>query len=314
MEVIPATTPAPTPTNAQDWMDTRKQAMRVYEWETSARKPTWMTTLAALIVSQLIWAEADTHEASICYATFAARCCCSYDSVSRTVTLLVKHEWVKRRMVTGKYRLSLTPAYLDHVAVKMERPPEAEAFVRWYRELQSKQATGVVSKYSLREMEPTNDERHHANAAEIIQKCGSVERAKAATAFAVKFKSKAIQTIYNLRIIICTQPSFMKEWSAFQKDGTKPSEPMLSKEQEEAKFKQLLLENRLASERWRMNRADKELEAASQAANDAAAHQAMRLGIAPDSFEFVKSGIYSPKKYQQIWETQYQKQQNGGAA
>jgi len=291
------------PLPSQDWMDARQMSRRVYEWETSTRKPDWMTPTQVAIISLLIWASADTHEASFSHGTLAAMCACSYDTMERALKPLVKQGWVTSRRVKGLCRMSLTDAYLSHLAIKLEVTPDAEAFTKWYQELQKSQPAGVVSEYGRKQMDPKNDARHHHNAAEIIQRCGSVERAKAATNFVVKFKKKAIQTIYDLRLIV-NQPSFMEEWKAFEKDGTTPAPSLaIPRETDSVKFERLIRERQQASARWNMNRSDKLLEAAADAANDAAAQQAMKMGVSPD--EFAIKGIWMPNKYREIWKEEY---------
>jgi hypothetical protein len=287
------------------WMHAKERSRRVYEWEFSTRKPIgWMTSTAASIVSELIWASADDHEVSISHSTLAARCCCSPNTVDNALTVLVKNGWVLRRNNKGRANgLSLTGEYLNHLLTdKKEVTPEVRDFIKWYHGLQRSQPSGTVKPYGRRDADPKFNSRHNSNAAEIIERCGSLARAKAATFFAVEHKQKAIQTLYNLKIIVCNQPSFMMEFDSFEAGDTTPV--TTTPEMDQVTLKRLLQDLREAlHERDRLRLTGQEEPRRLDEANNAAATQSMKMGIAPEKFD---KNIYGSRaKWNEIYQSQY---------
>lgn len=278
--------------------------------------------VAVMIITTLIDKGAETHDYSVSTNVLAATLCCGPTLVKKELKTLLAREWITKTRSNGSASwYSLTGKYLSYLETKVEVSEDAKRFSLWFRrELQQKQWT-LVHKYNQRRADdPKREHSRMLNAARILDLCETIDRAKEMSTCAVALHSKqAIQSLYNLLGII-TQKSFSAEFDEWAKNPSMPVAPTPSpiaspskapKENEQAKLDRLVAVQKQAYSILNARRPFvagtglTDLEQAAHAANDAAAHQAMKMGIPPD--EFVFKGVWDGRKYQEIWKSQYEK-------
>jgi len=310
-------------------MDTKKGGLsdhnrntRLSSWLNSMTRPDWMKghPIAVMIVTILIDKGAETHDYSVSANVLAATLCCGPTLVKKELKKLQAREWITRTKSIGSASwYALTGEYQNHLETKVEVSEDAKRFSLWFRrELQQKQ-WALVQRYNQRRADdPKREHSRMLNAARILDVCGTLDRAKEMSKCAVVVHSKqAIQSLYNLLGII-TQKSFPAEFDEWAKNPSAPvtQSPVTSpskapKENEQAKLDRLVLAQKQAYTTLNTRRPFvagtdlTDLEQAAGAANDAAAHQAMQMGIPPD--ELVFKGIWGANNYREIWKTQYER-------
>jgi hypothetical protein len=299
----------------------RNRNTRLSSWLNSTTKPDWMKghPVAVAIVSILIDKGAETHDYSVSTHVLAATLCCGPTLVKKELSILQAREWITKTKSNGSASwYALTGKYQSHLETKVEVSEDAKRFSLWFRrELQQKH-WALVHKYNQRRADnPKREHAHHLNAARVLEVAGSFERAKEmATCAVVLHTSTAIQSLYNVYGIV-NQQSFAAEFEQWLKNPTaltasKPELARVIKEAEQAKLDRLVNAQIQAYDsynKWeRFQPHAPELKGLLQAAldaNDAAAHQAMKMGIPPDDFVYKK--ILAPNRYREVWKMQYEK-------
>ena len=306
----------------QEWKYDQKRSRRLSEWINSTRKPDWMTPTAAYVVALLIERSADDHALQATYDNFASACGCGYTHVKDTLNTLVEKGWVTRDVTKGKASgITLTSAYLNHLYVKTEVTPEAKAFVSWYLRQQSSLPDGIVKPRSIRlAKNPQAEFSRDINAARIIERCGSVTRAKSVVEFMLKhpvYQKRAAQTLYNAKMVL-SQKTFAGEFEAYENGTPTPTSTTAStaapskasQATQELKLKTLVSELAIASQqRNALSKGSDAYTLASLRAdklNREAAHLAMKLGTPPDEL-VMKYHIWGGiPMWGEIWKSQYQ--------
>jgi hypothetical protein len=290
----------------------RNRNTRLSSWLNSTTKPDWMKghPVAVAIVSILI-DKGETHDYSVSMNVLAATLCCGPTLVKKELSILQAREWItKTKSIGSASWYALTGEYQKHLENKVEVSEDAKRFSVWFRREVQQKHWALVHKYNQRRADnPKREHANHLNAARVLEAAGSVERAKEMTTCAVALHtSTAIQSLYNVYGVV-NQQSFAGEFEKWVKNPTVPMMPALKskalKDNGQAKLDQLLNEQKLAVNRRNMMPHDESLAVSADAANDAAARQAMAMGIPPSEFSI--NGIYGSKDYLEIWKTQYEK-------
>lgn len=276
-----------------------QSAALLAKWTTSD-KPDWMSATSAYVVNVLIAHSADDHALKISYVELGAMCGCHQDAVKRAMTKeLTTHKWVtKASSPWSAHEFTLTAEYLKHLKVKVEVNQDAKDFADWFHGVQKKNVKEIKPKIRKSVGAKTYEFRDHTNAARILSRVGGLTEAKTQTEFALTvpaFRKKALQGLYNLKAVLHSQ-SF--------KDQFAHGAPILVADEETAPKKLLRLREELTSakerrkslrqqrnmsfgpEKSKVETALVEQEKVVKAANDAAALQAMTMGISPESRGF----------------------------
>jgi hypothetical protein len=280
-----------------------------FQWLDSAQKPTWMSPLSVGIVGVFIGHNADDHPFPISYSKLGEMLRRSDDAVSTAVDELVANEWVDRELIPGfPYQFTLTGEHLKYLTSKVEVTLDAKAFTDWYlKRLQDNETD--VNKWNLRRAKKkTLTMSHHINATAIVQTAGSLSKAKEMTEFALKapaFRKRALKLLYELRKLI-NSTSF--------KAAFVTGVPIQEEAQEtpQQKLARLLTDLRDAKDREKAAKkaartakskdkpkadiAAEEQVIATQKMNDAAAIQAMAMGMNPEGVTFPDE-IVNPMQY-----------------
>lgn len=298
----------------------RNRNTRLSSWLNSTTKPDWMKghPVAVMIVTILI-DKGETHDYSVSMNVLAATLCCGPTLVKKELNFLQARDWItKTKSVGSASWYALTGEYQKHSEAKVEVSEDAKRFSLWFRREVQQKHWALVHKYNQRRADnPKREHANHLNAARVLEVAGSLERAKEMATCAVALHtSTAIQSLYNVYGVV-NQQSFAGEFDQWLKNPTaltasKPEAAQIIRETEQAKLDRLVNMQTQAYDTYnKRERFDphapelKELLQAARAANDAAAHQAMKMGIPPDEFGYKR--IVAPSRYREIWETQYKK-------
>jgi len=171
-----------------------------------------MPAIAPYLVALLIVRCADDHFVTDSYSTLAQKCGRGEAAIEAALEFLVGNQWVQKDWLNGKtLRLTLTAKYLSFVgdSCPSEVTPDAIAFAEWFRNLQRKNL--ALIRYQKKIDSKREETAQHLNAARIVKKCGSVERAKEMTLFSLsepKRKSRVLQNIHDLSKLV-HQPTFI---------------------------------------------------------------------------------------------------------
>jgi hypothetical protein len=202
----------------------RSQAtLRAVEWLASSTKPTWIKghPVAVSLVGLLLAHSAEEHPWIVTHNTLSQSCGCGLTLIKTEIEELEAKGWLTKTGTAGEIKgftlIDTEDGYSKYLGTsEIQITPEAKEFVLWYRSLQ-KQSWSEVTKRNKREAAKKNLEQgRQLNAARIVQHAGSFDRAKKMAAYAIdspKYRKRALQTPYNLQMILC-QKNFIEDFES----------------------------------------------------------------------------------------------------
>ncbi len=271
-----------------------QSAAHAARWLTSD-KPDWMSSTSVSVIGVLIVHGADDHGLKTSFVELGMMCGCHQDTVKRAIKDLVTHKWVTQASSPwDAHEFTLTKEYLKHLKIKVEVSEDAKDFASWFHAIQRDNKNEIRPRNRKGVGAKTYEFRDHHNAARILHRAGGLQQARSMVTFALSnptFRRRALQGLYNLKAVLNTQ-SFKHQFA--HGVAPRPVEEetpqqrltrlltVLKDEKEKRKSLRRQMNMLTGSAKAKAELAVIEQDKVVEQANDAAAHQAITVGMNPE--------------------------------